>query len=253
MVEFTVRLGYAIFTVADAVVPRLRHPAAVARLGPADLRELRADLRRLLVAGRCSRRLAIATLVVGVNLIADGMAAGASSDDRAETAVAAPAALELTDLEVAYRVRGIGRPVLRGVSLHDRRRASPTGWSASPGCGKSTAASPSCATCRATAASRAARSRSAGEDLLGLSEARACASCARAQVSMVYQNPGGALNPSIRVGDQVAEVFAIAGADPKRGATSGRRRCCARCRSPTPTASCGATRTSSRAACSSAS
>src|SRR5207253_6256951 len=30
-------------------------------------------------------------------------------------------------------------------------------------------------------------------------------------VSMVYQSPGTALNPSIRVGDQVAEVFRIAG------------------------------------------
>src|SRR5207302_10150528 len=30
-------------------------------------------------------------------------------------------------------------------------------------------------------------------------------------VSMVYQNPGTALSPSIRVGDQVAEVFRIAG------------------------------------------
>ena len=29
---------------------------------------------------------------------------------------------------------------------------------------------------------------------------------------MVYQNPGQALNPSIRVGDQVAEVFRIGGA-----------------------------------------
>ena len=28
---------------------------------------------------------------------------------------------------------------------------------------------------------------------------------------MVYQNPGGALNPTIRVGDQVAETFTIAG------------------------------------------
>ena len=32
---------------------------------------------------------------------------------------------------------------------------------------------------------------------------------------MVYQNPGGALNPTIRVGDQVAEVFAIAGVETK--------------------------------------
>ena len=33
-------------------------------------------------------------------------------------------------------------------------------------------------------------------------------------VSMVYQNPGAALNPSIRVGDQVAEAFTIAGVRP---------------------------------------
>ena len=31
---------------------------------------------------------------------------------------------------------------------------------------------------------------------------------------MVYQEPGRALNPSIRVGRQVAEVFEIAGARP---------------------------------------
>ena len=35
----------------------------------------------------------------------------------APAAVAAPPALELTDLEVAYRVRGIWRPVLRGVTF----------------------------------------------------------------------------------------------------------------------------------------
>ena len=56
------------------------------------------------------------------------------------------------------------------------------------------------------------------------------------KVSMVYQNPGGALNPTIRIGDQVAEVFAIAGVDAEGGATSARGRCCARCRSPIPTA-----------------
>ena len=38
IVEFTVRLGYAIFTVATLSLPRLRHPAAVAGLGPADRR-----------------------------------------------------------------------------------------------------------------------------------------------------------------------------------------------------------------------
>ena len=42
-----------------------------------------------------------------------------------------------------------------------------------------------------------------------------CASCGPRTVSMVYQEPGRALNPSIRVGRQVAEVFEIAGLDRK--------------------------------------
>ena len=55
------------------------------------------------------------------------------------TAVAAPPALELTDLEVAYRVRGIWRPVLRGVTLQiaDGEAYGLVGES---GCGKSTVA-----------------------------------------------------------------------------------------------------------------
>ena len=38
--------------------------------------------------------------------------------------VAAPAALELNDLEVAYRVRGIWRPVLRGVTFSPNNRTA---------------------------------------------------------------------------------------------------------------------------------
>ena len=38
-----------------------------------------------------------------------------------------------------------------------------------------------------------------------------CASSRQSTVSMVYQEPGRALNPTIRVGRQVAEVFEIAG------------------------------------------
>ena len=56
LVEATVRLGYAIFAVATPQLHRLRHPAAVARLGPVDLRQLRPDRRRLLV-DRAVRRL----------------------------------------------------------------------------------------------------------------------------------------------------------------------------------------------------
>ena len=45
------------------------------------------------------------------------------------------------------------------------------------------------------------------------------------RVSMVYQNPTSALNPTIRIGDQVAEVFTLQGVADERGRRSGRTRC----------------------------
>jgi peptide/nickel transport system ATP-binding protein len=52
--------------------------------------------------------------------------------------------------------------------------------------------------------------RVAGRDLLGMNDSDV-RKLRASTVSMVYQNPGAALNPSIRVGDQVAEVFQILG------------------------------------------
>jgi peptide/nickel transport system ATP-binding protein len=52
--------------------------------------------------------------------------------------------------------------------------------------------------------------RIAGEDVLALSR-RELRGLRAGSVSMVYQNPGTALNPSIRVGRQVAEVFTVRG------------------------------------------
>ena len=73
VVEATVRLGYAIFADRRAHVPRLRRAAALARLVAADH-----DNYTLLSSGTywwtvlfaCA---AIATLVIGVNLVADGL------------------------------------------------------------------------------------------------------------------------------------------------------------------------------------
>ena len=56
-----------------------------------------------------------------------------------ESAEATTAALELRDLDVAYRVRGVDRQVLRGVSLRVERGES-VGLVGESGCGKSTAA-----------------------------------------------------------------------------------------------------------------
>ncbi len=59
---------------------------------------------------------------------------------RAMTAPAvAPPALQLADLEVAYRVRGLWRPVLRGVTFEIAEGES-YGLVGESGCGKSTAA-----------------------------------------------------------------------------------------------------------------
>jgi len=127
----------------------------------------------------------------------------------APAAVAAPPALELTDLEVAYRVRGIWRPVLRGVTFSIAEGES-YGLVGESGCGKSTAAFAIVRYLPRNGRVSSGSIKVAGEDLLAMSE-EGVRTMRTTRVSMVYQNPGGALNPTIRVGDQVAETFTIAG------------------------------------------
>jgi peptide/nickel transport system ATP-binding protein len=126
-----------------------------------------------------------------------------------EAAVAAPPALELDDLEVAYRVRGVWRPVLRGVTFHIAEGES-YGLVGESGCGKSTAAYAIVRYLPRNGRVTSGSIRVAGEDLLAMSQDDV-RTLRTQRVSMVYQNPGGALNPTIRVGDQVTETFTIAG------------------------------------------
>jgi peptide/nickel transport system ATP-binding protein len=124
-------------------------------------------------------------------------------------AAVAPA-LELRDLGVVYRVRGIDRPVLRGLSFTIERGES-YGLVGESGCGKSTAA---LAIVRYLPGNGRVSSGSigvAGTDVLALRGRRLREFHAR-RVSMVYQNPGAALNPTLRVGTQVAEAFTLLGA-----------------------------------------
>ncbi|HZO49913.1 MAG TPA: ABC transporter ATP-binding protein [Gaiellaceae bacterium] len=124
-------------------------------------------------------------------------------------AAAAPRALELERLDVAYRVRGRDRQVLRGVTLSvERGRAF--GLVGESGCGKSTAALAIVQYLPRNGRVTGGRIAIAGRDVLSLSytELRRLRA---SDVSMVYQNPGAALNPSIRVGSQVAEVFTVRG------------------------------------------
>ncbi|HEX2251402.1 MAG TPA: ATP-binding cassette domain-containing protein, partial [Gemmatimonadales bacterium] len=118
-------------------------------------------------------------------------------------------ALKIEDLEVAYRVRGIDRPVLRGVSFRIGRGES-YGLVGESGCGKSTAAFAIMRYLPRNGRVTAGSIRVSGKDLLGMSEDEVRRLRA-STVSMVYQHPGSALNPSMRVGEQVAEVFQVDG------------------------------------------
>ena len=119
----------------------------------------------------------------------------------------APHALELDELNVVYRVRGRDRQVLRGVTL-EVGRGEAYGLVGESGCGKSTAALAIVQYLPRNGFVRSGAIKIDGNDVLALSGA-ALRRLRSESVSMVYQNPGAALNPSIRVGKQVAEVFSL--------------------------------------------
>jgi peptide/nickel transport system ATP-binding protein len=121
------------------------------------------------------------------------------------------AALELRDLDVAYRVRGRDRQVLRELSLRVERGES-YGLVGESGCGKSTAALAAVRYLPRNGRVRTGTVLVDGRNVwtLGQRELRHFRASA---VSMVYQNPGTALNPSLRIGRQLAEVFTVRGAN----------------------------------------
>ncbi|HEY3105328.1 MAG TPA: ABC transporter ATP-binding protein [Gaiellaceae bacterium] len=129
-------------------------------------------------------------------------------------------AIELKDLEVVYRVRGTDRSVLRGVSLSIQPGES-FGLVGESGCGKTTAAF---AIMRYLPRNGRVMDGSItvnGQDLLAMGGAEVRRLRATT-LSMVYQDPAAALNPSIRIGPQVAEAYELMGVD--RGAASERAR-----------------------------
>jgi peptide/nickel transport system ATP-binding protein len=122
-----------------------------------------------------------------------------------------PLALEVDDLRLAYRVRGIDRPVLRGVSFSIERGRS-YGLVGESGCGKSTAALGIVRYLPRNGRVTDGSVRVDGVDALAL-RGRALREYHARTVSMVYQNPGAALNPGLRIGTQVAEAFTVLGLD----------------------------------------
>jgi len=116
--------------------------------------------------------------------------------------------LSVVDLSVAYRSRGRERAVLHDLSL----RIGPGeayGLVGESGCGKSTAALAMLRYLPANGRVKGGAVLIDGRNMLDLPapqlrEARA------SRVSMVYQDPARALNPSLTIGVQVAEAFEAA-------------------------------------------
>jgi peptide/nickel transport system ATP-binding protein len=118
-------------------------------------------------------------------------------------------ALRVRNVDVVYRVRGRDVPILRDLSFRIGRGES-YGLLGESGSGKSTMALAAIRYLARNGRVRSGEISVDGRDVLAMNggELRRL----RADtVSMVYQEPGRALNPTIRVGRQVAEVYEIAG------------------------------------------
>ena len=118
-------------------------------------------------------------------------------------------ALKLDDLHVAYDVRGIPRPVLRGVSF-EVRPGEAYGLVGESGCGKSTTAYAAVRYLPENGHVTDGTIAIAGEDMMSLTNSELQQLRAR-RISMVYQDPGQSLNPTIKVGKQVIEAFTVLG------------------------------------------
>lgn len=115
--------------------------------------------------------------------------------------------LELNNLHVAYRISGRWTDVVRGVSL-DIQRGETVGIVGESGCGKSTVAFSVMNYLGGNGRISDGEILYQGQDLSQLSDAEVRAIRGK-KIAMVYQNPLSALNPSLRIGRQIAEVVRL--------------------------------------------
>ncbi|HET7703093.1 MAG TPA: ABC transporter ATP-binding protein [Candidatus Limnocylindrales bacterium] len=121
----------------------------------------------------------------------------------------ATAALKVEDLALAYVVRGVRRPVLRGVSFEVRPGES-YGLVGESGCGKSTTAYAAVRYVPRNGVITGGRILVDGDDITKMTDEQV-RRFRMHHASMVYQDPGAALNPSTRIGPQVIEAFTVLG------------------------------------------
>src|SRR5439155_18817757 len=117
--------------------------------------------------------------------------------------------LRVEHLEVTHRVRGNDRRALKDVSFQIGSRES-YGLVGESGSGKSTVALALTRYLPRNGRVSGGSIAINGMDPLTM-RGTALRELRARTVSMVYQEPGRALNPSIRVGRQIAEVFEVAG------------------------------------------
>ncbi len=123
-------------------------------------------------------------------------------------------ALEVKDLHLAYNVRGIPRAVLRGVDF-SVAPGEAYGLVGESGCGKSTTAYAAVRYLPSNGVITGGQINVGGEDVTKMSTSD-IRTLRTKHASMVYQDPSGALNPTLKIGRQVVECFTVLGHDKEK-------------------------------------
>jgi peptide/nickel transport system ATP-binding protein len=115
--------------------------------------------------------------------------------------------LQIQNLEVSYTTRSGRLRAIRDLSVSLRRNET-YGVVGESGCGKSTLAFAIMGYLERNGEVTGGRILFNGEDLLSMSRTRRRALWGK-KISMIYQDPTSALNPSLKVGLQVAEILQV--------------------------------------------
>ncbi len=114
-------------------------------------------------------------------------------------------AVDIEHLTISYKRRGRLLQVLEDVSF-SIHRGEAYGLVGESGCGKTTAAMALMRYLPTNAVVQGGSIRFEGDELLTMSDTN-LRKLRGNRMAMVYQDPGSALNPSLRIGHQIAEVF----------------------------------------------